>query len=256
MPTDVHILATVLNDALIDATLLVFRTLRTGFPGNSVCVWQNGLSPEQSNIITSAASLTRCSTQCITRRVAHDAWIAGLLRKSITPFWLCDTDMVFWSEVEEPPQGTHLAGRYEPAFKEPWTKTNRAPRLHTCLLYCDPIAIRLKVRAWAAKWNPPGFPFFPQFELVAQQFVPQGGNRPPLFYDTCTGLYQAIGGTPFSELQNAAFDHLHCGTYSDRIAPSLPEASMARRSVSADIGNVKGLHASQEEYYRTHPPSD
>ncbi len=252
MKIDVHILATCLNDALMESTLLVFKTLRTGFPESHVKVWDNALTPEQSVRLKVAAD-SGCEILSFTNRIAHDAWIERLLSVSTAPFWLCDTDMVFFGKLDQPKSEDFLLGRYEPAFLEPWTKTNRVSRLHTCLLYCDPIAIRWKVKEWAEKWHPRGFPFMPQFDFIRQHFVPQGVGKAPLFYDTCSGLYQAIGGTAFTDEQNSAFEHLHCGTYSDRIEKVLPELARARDAVFSDISNARRLFASQSEYYRNHP---
>lgn len=252
MKIEVHILATCLNPALLDTTLLVFKTVRTGFPDANVKVWENALTPEQSiSLRLMAGSFIESIT--LPHRIAHDAWIAGLLGRSTSPFWVLDTDVVFFEKAPEPSPQDFLFGRFEPAFLEPWTKTNRVARLHTALLFMDPQAILTRIHQWASRWHPKGFPFSPHFEMVQQQFVPQGFDRPPLFYDTCAGLYQAIGGTPFTESQNHTFEHLHCGTYSDRIQKALPEAGRARDSVFANIANARGLFDSQEEYYRSHP---
>jgi len=253
MKIDVHILATCLNPALLDTTLLVFKTLRTGFPNANVKVWDNALTIEQSAYARSAFGPLGCEEITLPRRIAHDAWIARLLDRSTSPFWVLDTDIVFFEMAPEPSPLDFLFGRFEPAFLEPWTKTNRVARLHTALLFMDPQAILTRIHQWASRWHPKGFPFSPHFEMVQQQFVPQGVDRPPLFYDTCAGLYQAIGGTPFTESQNHTFEHLHCGTYSDRIEKALPEAGRARVAVFSDIANARGLHNSQEEYYRNHP---
>jgi len=248
----VHILATCLNEALLDATLLVFRTLRAGFTSNAATVWLNGLSPAQAARVAEAAAQARCATVPVARRIAHDAWIAGLLDRGSTPFWIADTDLVFWRPLPSPPTDTFLAGRYEPPFREPWSKTDCVARLHTSLLYLDPPRIRALVREWAARWHPAGFPFQPQFELIHQHFMPQSG-QPPFFYDTCAGLYQAIGGTPFSDEQNACFEHLHCGTYSDRIATALPGLPAVHASVIKATEAARGLSKSQAEYYRLNP---
>ena len=252
MKIDVHILATCLNPAMLDTTLLVFKTLRTGFPDANVKVWENALTPEQSMRLRLMAG-SFIESIMLPQRIAHDAWIAGLLDRSTTPFWILDTDVIFFEKAPEPSPQDFLFGRFEPAFLEPWTKTNRVSRLHTALLYFDPIAIRIKILEWAKLWQPKDFPFSPSFELIQQHFVPQGVDRPPMFYDTCAGLYQAIGGTSFTESQNHTFEHLHCGTYSDRIQKALPDASRAREVVSKNIANARGLFDAQEDYYRNHP---
>lgn len=78
----------------------------------------------------------------------------------------------------------------------------------------------------------------------------------PLFYDTCAGLYQAGLGTPFTEQQDAAFEHLHCGTYADQITPhlSLPDLAAAHRAIYAQPEMGRGLKAQQDKYYALRRP--
>lgn len=247
MPTNVHILATCLSDALIDGTLLVFRTLRTGFPTAHVTVWLNELKPALARRVTRAAADCEIKLVC---RMSHDYWISGLLHTSQEPFWICDTDVVFHRSVEQfVNERTVLAGRYEPPFLEPWSKTRKVDRLHTSLLYMHPLLIREATREWMTTWHPKGFPFLPEVELIRQTYVPAGDDRAPLFYDSCAGLYQAIGGTRFTPEQNDAFDHLHCATYIDRISGALPGLMDAHQAIYQDPKIVTGLRESQQEFY-------
>lgn len=250
MTTNVHILATCLDDSLMDATLLVFKTLRIGFPKANVTVWANGMSPENGVTLSKAATDNGCGVIPVDR-VSHDRWIESLLAKSPEPFWVLDTDVVFFDAF---PQilfpGLFLSGRFEPAFVEPWTKTHRVARLHTCLLFMDPDTIRAKMRAWMTRWHPKGFPFMPMAELIKQYYVPQGEDKPALFYDTCAGLWQALGGTPFSDTQNSTFAHLHCGTYSNRIAGALPGIVEIQQAIMNDPGLARGLTEKQNQFYK------
>lgn len=240
----VHILTTCHNLDLLPATLLVFRTLRVGFPTAEVYVWGNNLPLE-------AEQAVRRSGERFTPlgATSHDAWIERLLDNSHSPFWICDTDIVFWSSVETFPGDSLLAGRYEPAFREPWSKTQKVDRLHTSLLWFNTLPLRQAIREWIARWHPKGFPFVPESELIRQQFIPQGAGKPPLFYDSCAGLYQALGGQAFTEEQNAAFEHLHCGVYSDRISSALPGLPAVHQAVWADTNAARGLLAQQANFY-------
>jgi hypothetical protein len=247
MPINVHILATCLSEDLIDGTLLVFQTLRVGFPTAQVTIWLNGLNPEPARKVTRAAE--GCMVQMI-MPTAHDRWISKLLARFPEPFWICDTDVIFHRSVEGfADETTTMTGRYEPPFVEPWSKTHKVARLHTSLLWLHPMRIREAVREWMTKWHPKGFPFLPEIELVRQTYVPQGPGKPPLFYDTCAGIYQAIGGTQFTSEQNAAFDHLHCATYVDRIGSVIPGLADAHNAVYQKPELVIGMRESQQEFY-------
>lgn len=250
MKTDVHILATHLEGESLKGLTLVFKTLRIGFPTSSIKVWGNGLNSHAESELRRAAS--DCDVY-MTPRIAHDLWIARLLDVSDRPFWICDTDIVFHSPVEGfPVDGSALAGRYEPAFIEPWSKTNKVDRLHTSLLRFDPNMIKGKVREWLGRYHPKGFPFLPDVELIRQHYVPVGSKNAPLFYDTCAGLYQAIGGLHFSDDQNKAFDHLHCGSYVRRMKGAVPGLAEAHEAIYSGVVPAEKIRESQSEFYRRH----
>jgi len=278
----VHILATVRNVALLDATRLVFKTLRVGFPKARVLVYENGMDHFSRSEIQAEAASAGCEflvrgapNGWCGQRMSHDAWVEGLIQTSEEPFWICDTDMVFFEAVEgwyRLDSRTELAGRFEPEFLEEWTRTVHVARLHTCLMYINPQLLRIKMREWTGQF--PGIWSTAQVHLVRQQFIPvrchpwrtgEGVERPtagrgscvewqndsPLFYDTCAGLYQANIGQPFSEQQDGAFEHLHCGTYADLISPrlSLVDLASAHRAIYANPAAARGIKKQQDLYY-------
>lgn len=248
MKTPVYILATCRNAALLGMTTLVFRTLRTGFPHASITVFGNGLVREHAALVQEEAAKCDAAFNWI-RPTAHDVWLEHLVQAQGQPFWICDTDMVFFQPVEQPAPGVYLSGRYEPAFAEEWTQSWHAERLHTCLLYLDPQALRARMRAWLSAHVPNIFGHA-ETHFIRQHFVPvQGG--PPTFMDTAAGLYHALGGTAFDEARNEAFEHLHCGSYSDLIGrcASLGDLAAMHAAVLADVQNARGLREAQDKYY-------
>ena len=248
MRETVHILATC-RPKTLPAALLVFRTLRTGFPTASVTVWGNDLRVDDERIVKECCAKSGCEFIGLETEVSHDSWIEQLLHAATEPFWVCDTDMVFFKSVEGFGSGL-IAGRFEPAFVEPWTKTHKADRLHTSLLWFNTMLLRSAMISWIRKWHPQGFPFAPDTQFIRQCYVPQGAGKPPMFYDTCAGLYQALGGTHFTDEQNAAFEHLHCGVYADKISVALPGIQEVHTSVFIDGSNAAGLSKAQNEFYR------
>jgi hypothetical protein len=249
MIKQVHILATVRTMALLDAALLVFRTLRTGFPTATVMVWGNGLELDALKSVGNAAASVGATFRN-SAYLPHDGWIEGLVQGMQEPFWICDTDMVFFDRVEDwfdSDERVVFAGRYEPAFAEEWTKTQRAARLHTALMYFNPSLTRQAMRSWMCRiprpWRDSAV-----FPLIKQAFIPTAGKT--MFFDSCAGLYQACGGTRFTEEQDNAFEHLHCGTYADLITPHLSVNLIeAHRLVYANPALAKGIRERQNEYY-------
>lgn len=274
MKTQVHILATVRNPALLPAARLVFQTLRIGFPTAEVIVWGNGLDKASAKVIQEDAR--KCgATFRNDPQIAHGRWIEALCTLRTLPFWICDTDIVFFDEVEHWFSGrddTVFSGRYEPAFREQWTGSLHVARLHPSLMWFNPQRLHIAMRKW-----PGQHAFFNTVEanLFRWQWVPRrlsdyqiirlsdsgtdtdehGRTRTELwFYDTCAGLHQALGGTAFDEEQNDAFEHLHCGSYSDLIGNgvgSMGKMGVMHQAVFADPSKARGLRKMQDEYYRS-----
>ncbi len=265
MSTPVFILATVRNPALLDAALLVFKTLRVGFPTAAITVRGNQLETFANQEVARAARAAGCDYSNAVR-LSHDAWIEQLLGFCQYPFFVCDTDVVFWDSVEGPASSHHdpevfLAGRLEPEFAEEWTKSIHVERLHTCLLYLNPRRLRIETRLWMGRF--PSLWHSAQMNLVRQQFIARRSGM-PLFYDTCAGLWQALGGTPNTPEQDACFEHLHCGTYADLISghTSLHDLQKLHQAVYADPQTARGIKQGQAAYYESrrvprgpsHPP--
>ncbi len=264
MKTTVNILATCRSPELLPATLLVFETLRTGFPTAGVTVFGNGLGPDAEKAVYNAVKRVGGAFIPLPQPIAHGQWIEQLLDWNSRPVWICDTDVVFFDEVEnfyEPYCDTLFAGRFEPSFNCEWTRATHVARLHPSLMFLNAPRLRVHTRAW-----PHQAPFFNTVErnLFHWQWVPVRervleGSRADLerllFYDTCAGLFHALGGEAFDEKQNAAFEHLYSSTYLDLIKGHMPPgfAEMHER-VYRDPSQALGLYKMQSEYYRQRMP--
>jgi hypothetical protein len=245
----VHILATVRNPALRPAALLVFKTLRTAFPNLLIKVYGNALAGASNEQVADAAT----SVEALYVRMppqAHDEWIQRLIETETQPFLICDTDMVFWRDMEGllfPPET--MSGRFEPEFHEEWTNSIHAERLHTCLMYLNPAGLRARMAHYLTQHVPSVFPRA-SVEFIRQHFVPRLG-QPPLFYDSMAGAWHAFQGEPFGELQNSAFDHLSCGTYVDVIGQTegLRDLGAFHAAVYDNLALAHGLRVKQQEWY-------
>ena len=254
MKPPVHILATVRKPELLPAALFVFPTLRVGFPTAQIIVWGNALAGEALAAVRAAVGRAGCAFQNLPATV-HDAWIENLILRSFEPFWICDTDVVFWEKVEhwfgaQPstlnPQPLY-AGRHEPEFHEPYTDTVHVERLHTCLMYLDPARIRAAMHAWMRRIPEP-WCHTAQFPLLRMHFIPRT-QRLVLCYDTLAGLYQAAPGQSFTEEQNLCFDHLAAATYADKVQLPGVDLPAVHREIYARPELARGLQRGQENYY-------
>jgi len=249
----VHILATVRKPELLPAATLVFDSLRTGFPDATVKVWGNALTPPAETLVRMAAG--RCEASfCNLPPTVHDVWIETLVKRSFFPFWVVDTDVVFFGELPVCPASGIIAGRFEPQFHEEWTRTLHVERLHTAVMWIDPSALREAAREWMARFPQP-WRSSAEFPWVRQCFVPAKDGL-PLFYDTMAGVYHAMPErcSAFSEPLDECFEHLHCGGYVDLVAAETESGFGAslqsfHQRVFVNPEAARGARLRQAEYY-------
>lgn len=269
--TAVHILATVRKPELLPAATLVFSTLRVGFPEAEVTVWGNALD-KAAVVRDCAKSVGGGYVESIVGLTAHDVWIEALVNRMHEPFWIVDTDVVFFAEVRPPIGKEIVVGRFEPEFMEEWTGTRHVARLHTAVMWIDPSGVRSAAREWMAKFPQP-WRNSAEFTWIRQTFVPvvlpgrgnatgasQGtreGAYAPLFYDTMAGVYQAFPerARAFTEEEDACFEHLHCGGYVDLVAAETKSGfgnSLAafHQRVFENPEAARGARLKQAEYYK------
>ena len=237
---------------MLDAAKLVFRTLRVGFPDNPVVVYGNGLEWFEDKEVEACAKAAGATYQHWARRTSHDAWLEALIMDRPDPFWICDTDVVFFDQAgrDWEPHAA-FAGEMEQEFFEEWTDTIHMERLHTCVMWIDPVAVRMAMRAWMSRIPLP-WGATAQMNLVRQMFVPSGRGR-TMFYDTCAGLWHAGIGAPFGAQRCEAWEHLHCATYADEAsrAPGLRDMQKIHQAIYAEPQRARGLREKQAEYYKS-----
>ncbi len=235
---------------LLAAALLVFRTLRTGFPTVPVYVWGNGLNQKTASILANVAAGRGANFQNL-QPTCHDAWIEHLVTQQTKPFWICDTDVVFLEECEwffTDGDEDLFAGRFEPAWREPWSNTTTVDRLHTCLQWFNPAAVRGAMLRWQRQHVPEVF-HTAQVPMIRQHFIPLRSGT--MLYDSTAGLWQAGFGTKFTEKQNACFEHLHAATYADEVGKCavLKDLPAVHQAIYANPELARGIQKQQNEFY-------
>lgn len=256
MKPPVHILITVRKLELLPAALLVFQTLRTGFPAAPVHVWGNALPLFVIDQVMKACVAAGATFRNLLP-VAHDQWIEQLVMKEARPFWICDGDMVFFDECEwffTDADTDLFAGRFEPPWHEPWTDSDHVERLHTCLQWFNPVALRAAMAGWLHR-TVPGVFAHAEMPLIRQTFIPVRAGR-TVFYDSTAGLWHAGGGTRFTERQNQCFEHLHCGSYSDEVAKceALKGLPQMHAAIIASPERARGIQTQQKAFYQARTP--
>src|SRR5678815_1233002 len=174
---NVHVLATCKNDSLWPYTVLFLKTIRVGFPTARIIVTANGLSPSQNERLKAGAD--KINAQVRIDRLEHPEWIQTLLENEQDPFWICDTDVIFYKPVEDWRFSTGISGYLIPEFKDEYTQLVTRSRLHTSLMYIDPYEVKRELDAFKETFRETNFN--PVGNLIAPAVIP---HHIPYFYDT------------------------------------------------------------------------
>lgn len=248
----VYILATCRKPELLPYTRLVFKTLRIGFPTADVHVHLNNITdPDVRKIILSDCERCRCST--FDTHTIHHEWINLLVHNAEHPFWILDTDVIFYGEVGTPPADMPLWGWRIPEWQDEFSGCVTRARLHTSLLWINPGEINRRYRAF--RHNIPETVFTPAVNLINPLVIPLKARG--YFYDTCAMLYHAVGGKPFSDLDLDKYFHFNFGTISDIVLPRLSDRAVMEKMreqvlMNPDLG--RGMWRAQLEYYANRLP--
>jgi len=191
------------NPALAYGTLLVFDTLRVGFPTNDIVVIDNGSHLDIRQKIKTAAILAGCSFVQKERFnfVEHYQWVL-LNQTQWSSVVLLDPDIVFWGEMKYESEDVLMSGRLIPEFKR--KNIVSMPRLHPSNLYFPNLQhLRSKI-AEIPSWG---------FNPIGQ--ISAAMNGVIYSWDTCAPLYHAFKNNclAFKEAQLNLYDHLFYGSH-------------------------------------------
>lgn len=255
MTPDLHILYTVRKPELEKWSLVIFNTIRVGFPGSKIILTQNGTLSKEAF----ARVGDHCKSLGIEHRAnaekTHGVWIRELVDGQHNPFWICDADVIFYDAMPlHPEEETPLWGCYIPRFRDEFTGLITEPRLHTSLLRLDPGMISVGIQKLFAGWDKYSA-FYPN------QFCPKPTLYPPItfpvggklrFRDTLGSLYDAVGGIGFTDSILDRYFHFHYGTFPDLVLPRVEKAeerAALRESILADPGLGLGMWRAQKQYF-------
>lgn len=232
-------------------TKLVFETLRVGFPTFPVKVFLNSLCGQALEEVQSICDANNYETQSID--TIHHKWIEHLYLTESNPFYVVDTDIIFYENCEGWFFETALAGWRIPEWNDEFSGCITRARLHGSLLYIDPIKVKMEVEKHAAKF--PNSEFVPLANLFHPICIPFKNRG--YFYDTCGLLYHAINGTSFTEKHLDSYFHFNFGTISDIVLPRLSigkEMQQAREFIMKNKQAGRGAWRQQMEYYAARQP--
>ena len=243
MKTAVHILTWCRNQESLWANLLVFKTIRTGFPDAQIIAHDNASAPEYREPIKDAALSAGAEFHTIDVEVAHWDFIRHVIETTTADdVTFCDPDVVFWDRIAEPV--AVLSGRLLPAFYDRFSHCWTHSRLHTSLLQIHGVT---ELREMLHDVERSGWA---QFNALRPfRFV--NHDRWEIF-DTCAQLYHYLktfwpGSEPhaFTPAELDRYDHLFCGTYLNLFPKGVEIANYTHKLYAE--GNLRGAWRKQDE---------
>lgn len=219
---------------LLYGTLMVFDTLRIGFPDADVLVFDNGSIPEALPQIQAAATFAGCQFIPMQRAPFLGFYHWALFEQTeFDSVVLLDPDVIFWDRLEVPPG--LFSGRLMPTMHS--QGVTALPRIHPSLL-CVPSVSALRSALKHTRCNP-----------VNQLYATIDGKE--YFWDTLAMAHQIVPGTAFTSAQLDCYDHLFFGSHFTAIEATLPKDSAIERGHMAakagEFGAIQGLWREQEK---------
>lgn len=220
------------HPSLAYGALLVFETLRVGFPTFNVVVIDNGSHPDVVPRIKAAAEAAGASFTPTERHdfIEHYRWMV-CEQDQLDSFILLDPDVVFWKSVEDWKFDGVMAGRLIPDLTTGGVTS--LSRLHPSHIWV-PSAKRLR-------------------ELGVAIELRREGDK---FWDTLATIYQDHGDKcqPFTEAQLDCYDHLFYGSHFPAIEPRLKDDDLTyqshRKAAAGDLESLRGIWRDQERYFQ------
>lgn len=209
----VAILITIPEGTSRELNTLCFDTLRTGFPTADITVYSNGNCPENDGYIQEKCRKISAQFNIIVNKIHHADWIKQVIESTKGPLCIIDPDTIWWSSVEYFDFPSFIAGFLQPYRYSEFSQSVALERLHTHFLWIKDCQELVKTIKYPEQHEySPCNPYMP--------VVVYNKGR-PVFWDTCTVLYQMIGGSPFQEEHLNCYDHVNstalCNTLMARI---------------------------------------
>lgn len=221
------------HPSLAYGALMVFETLRVGYPTFDVVVIDNGSHPDVVPLIAKAASKVNATFTATERHnfIDHYRWMI-CDQTQLDSFILLDPDVVFWKNVEDWSFNGIMAGRLIPDITTGGVTS--VSRLHPSHIWV-PSAKRLR-------------------DLGVSVELRKEGSK---FWDTLATIYQEHGDKcqSFTEDQLDCYDHLFYGSHFPAIEPRLKDDDLTynshRQAASGNIESLRGIWRDQERYFQS-----
>lgn len=203
----VAVITTVRRMEHLPLQLLVFDSIRTGFPTEPITVIENGSLPEAVPTIEDAVNRVGGTLRRLPCTMGHDALLERILAEAQGRVVIVDPDVIFYSKVEDWDFGDALmAGAHQPDTTVDGIRY--LERLHTCFLWFPDVQRLRDELARVAKDRiyPPSF-IASEMKIDGQRVIADTGHQ----------IYAAIRSktAAFSPEQLDCFSHVGFSTRPD-----------------------------------------
>ena len=230
------------HPALAYGSLLVFDSLRIGFPSANVTVVDNGSHPEFLPKLRNACARVGA--------LLHERPRGPFLRffeEILIGQWqnvaIVDPDVMFWDNMESTNVGGLLSGRKIPDLVN--FGVTSVSRIHPSMVFIPDVpALRDEIQRNHVR----------SVNVLGQVAVHLRGEK--LFFDTLAPLTQMLGekAVAFGPNELDKYDHLFYGSHLPVIQPGLhDDGATMRAHVAAAMGNsasLRGLWREQEKAFK------
>jgi hypothetical protein len=180
--------------------------------------------------------------------MAHHEVIQRLIVGEEEPFWIVDTDVIFYDKMPDPPPSTALFGEYQQPFLCPITGKHTQPRLNPACMCINPEIFFKDLRRLSSSLTVPQYT--PPADPVAPVIIG------PYFFDILAAAYYQVSITSMQPKHLKSFVHLHCGSWLDTAEQYVPGLKDIHARAKTDPASLRGIRHIQREFYLQHAPTN
>jgi hypothetical protein len=209
MAMKVVILITINSEESYNNSTLILSSIGIGFPSANVEIYLNGGCNRWYDRIKKRCGPINLFQ--LEHRFHHAEWIKLMIEINNDELIIIDGDVTMWKEWTFK-FNTLLAGYFVPLMWNEFAQCISYPRLHTSFLQ---ISNCNELREVIGKIYP--------MSIRSPDYAPLDMFMPctkfafgkPVFWDSCSVLYNSIGGTQFNQEQLDCYDHLNSASFID-----------------------------------------
>jgi hypothetical protein len=252
MKHNVHILVTVTNPTQLVASTLTLETVRVGFPNAKITIYNNGNDPIIADGLRHRSKIKQLRVEHNPVPMHHAKWIKGVIDgQKDGPIIILDPDMIFYSSCEDIPYSSLLRGYFIPAIWNEFAGCISYERFHTSFLMVQDVAkLRMRVKMFHPFVLQPSAEYCPLDPYMPAVSVVRGRKA---FHDTCSTLYNIVGGVPFTEAERSRYAHINSASFYDVMSSRVEDKESFRlqheRANALDFEFFREWWKAEDRYY-------